>query len=191
MQKYKICEQSEFNSISNFSRNLGVDLYDSQLTVLGGYINNKLNIVNADRQVGITTLNIIYSLWACRNPLTKVAVVSNSRIFLKGIITSIVEKFVEKSEYLQIAINRRNLIQFSNGSNIHLMSDRESELFRGSTYDIIIIDNSAIIKNYKYLYCVINPILSSKSKFILINNFGEDAIKDIPNFPNEWNISKI
>lgn len=135
--------------------------YPRQKKLLRHLKKNRFSVVMGGRQTGKTLMGIVYILYVlfhCSD--TSVVIIGHNYASSLNILKRIREIFLESSIFdangIKIVLETYDRIQFSNGSFIEVRSATPSK-FKGSTYDIVILDEYAFFSEDQ-IYCVATEI---------------------------------
>lgn len=176
--------------------------YPIQKKLLRHIQKNRFSICKASRQSGKTLTSIVYILYVlfhCSD--TSVVIIGHNYASSLHILKRIREIFLESSIFekngIKIVLETYDRIQFSNGSFIEVRSATPPK-FKGSTYDIVILDEYAFFSEDQ-IYYIENEIFprsfsqyntkiiifSSLESWDFMNAFNklyDDALKGINQF---------
>lgn len=150
-----------------------INLYRPQKRLLKALTNYRFNIFLASRQIGKTTVTIIYALWVvCFQKDKTILIVANKEDTAKEILLRIKTAYQQLPNWLKPGVTEwaKTGVAFSNDSRI-LISTTSSSAARGLSINILIIDEMAAIPEYiieEFWNSVIPVISSSRSTKVFV-----------------------
>jgi len=164
MKKYVKIQHSERGTIP-------FELYPFQEDTLNSFINNEKNIVLKSRQMGISTLVSVYSLWLMLFHTDKnVVIISRTQDATKDIVTKIRFSLDNLPQWLRLKLTEDNRLslRFENGSQIKAASSSAGAA-RGNAASLIILDEAAFIPNANDVWTAANATTSTGGKSIILS----------------------
>ncbi len=173
--------------IEYFISKLDINLYEYQKDILKFWNENRFSILLSSRQMGISMLNTLLSLYFAVFEQKKIALFSIKHEIGRELFNKFKIFYSKLPMYLKPGIikSTSEVIEFDNNSSIQLVN---SNNYKGKLYDIFIIDNISnmsdnnkkiLIKEIVPLYASINNsriiIMSSDIHFDLFYKFVQDS----------------
>jgi len=150
-------------------------LYPYQIAVLREFVRNQFNIVLKGRQMGLTELIAMYSLWlAMYHPNKNVQIISLKDKVAKRLMRRIKYMYRNLPAHLQVpVINGRSgeygtaqEMEFSNGSTIMSIPTTE-DAGRSEAVTLLILDEAAMLRFADEIWAAALPTLSTGGSAIM------------------------
>jgi len=147
-------------------------LYDYQTDILKDLLQNRFNIVNKGRQLGLSTLLAAYCTWLMlfyksKNILvvaTKIDVARNIIDKVKIALNNLPEDiFISK-----VVTNNRHSIELANGSRIKA-STTSKDVGRSEAASLLIVDEAAHVDNLEELWTGLKPTMTRGGRCALVS----------------------
>lgn len=176
-------------------------LYPYQKTSLMDLMNNRWNIILKSRQLGISTLCALYSLWMALFQEDKnILIIATKTDVAKNMLTKVHEMYNNLPRWLkgkELPSEQNKLsIRFNNGSQIKAVSSA-GDSGRSDALSLLIVDEAAFISNFKEKWASIQPTLSTGGQAIVLStpngvgNWFHQTWQDAENGKNSWNFIKL
>ena len=147
--------------------------FNYQNDLLEAFQKHRFNIVLKARQVGITTLIGCYIFWYIYFYQNKnVLVVATKQEVAKNIIRIIRVASKNLPKWLtlsKILIDNRQSIELNNGSRVKATTTA-SDVGRGEAVSLLIVDETAFVKNADQLWIGLAPVISTGGRAILASS---------------------
>ena len=177
-EEFVKCAKDPQYFIENFcyiqSKNMGkvkFKLYPFQKELLTSLFLDKYIITNKSRQLGVTTLVALFSLWYILfNENKKVLCLSKSEDAAKNILTMIKYSLENLPNWLKMETTTYNELSISllNESSVKVKSGASSS-GRSESSNILILDEAAFIPNTEELFASTHPSLSIDGKCFVVS----------------------
>lgn len=139
-------------------------LYDYQEQLIRDFRENRFNVVNKARQMGISEINAAYSLWLMLFRRNKNIVTMATK---KSVAAKIVRKVRLGYQHLpkwlkisEILVDNVNSLEFRNNSRITALSTTEDS-GRSEAGSLMLIDEAAHIADLERIWTGIKPVIST------------------------------
>jgi len=145
--------------------------YDYQANAVRDFMANDYTIVLKGRQIGISTVVALLSLWMMLFHRDKnILVIATKQDTAKNLITKVRYAYDHLPIWLQVECTENNKLslRFKNGSTIKA-STAAGDSGRSEGLSLLILDEAAFIKNAEEIWVAAFPTLSTGGKAILIS----------------------
>lgn len=158
-----------------------IKLHDYQKNMLNEIDNNRFVLVRHPRQMGVTTMLILYItnyLLSENDEPTTTFFISNNMANSCEVLKKVKLLLLQIDPSMEFDIDRKNCIQLKN-KNILLAIGSSS--FKDYSVDNIVIDNANYIKNLDLLYSAFVPAMKKNGKLIMAsgNKSGSTFFKKL------------
>lgn len=146
---------------------------DYQLRMIDGFINERFNIIMASRQVGKTTVALVYMLWkAMFHGNLDIAILANKFLSAKEVLDRIKEAYEHIPSWLKPGAETFSATQiiFENGSRITCNSTSKDSI-RGRSCSIVYLDEFAhVAPSVAKEFWISNfPTISTGGQLIIVS----------------------
>jgi hypothetical protein len=139
------------------------NLYPFQEKVLKLFQNNRFDIINKSRQLGISTLVSAYSLWLMLFQKDKnVLVIATTQATAKNMVTKVRFAYQNLPSWLKIGATEDNRLSLRlvNGSQIKAVS-AAGDAARSEAVTLLVIDEAAFIDNIETIFTAAQQTLAT------------------------------
>lgn len=144
-----------------------------QLKILDAYQNNRFNIVMASRQVGKSTVSMIYLLWkAMFFENIEIAVLAHKLDAAKDVVSRIKDSYERLPSWMKpgVLLYNRTSIEFENGARIYASATTKNAV-RGKSVSILYLDEFAHVAPHIALefWTANYPTISTGGAIIIVS----------------------
>ena len=206
----KKCKKNVLYFAENFFHIVSLDkgrelikLYKCQKRVLRSLRDNRFNVVLASRQIGKSTLMMIYCLWVvCFQEDQRVLIVANKEQTAIELFRRVRLAYEMLPNYLKSGVVEwgKTGLQLANGSSIGI-STTSSDAGRGQSVNVLVLDELAHIDSHLLdkFWASVYPIISAskKSKILVASTpCGTDSLfhmlyTDAVKNDNGWKAERV
>jgi len=148
-------------------------LFDYQSKLLSDYKNNRFNIVNKARQLGISETSAAYALWMMLFRRNKnIVVLATKKETAKNIIRKVKTGLSNLPVWLILSKTTSDnvfSIEFANGSRIKAVSTAK-DAGRSEAGSLLIIDEAAHIENMEEIWTGLRPVVTAGGSVIMLSS---------------------
>ena len=167
------------------------DMFPKQEKFLQSLKDNRFNITNKSRQIGITTIVAAFILWFIWFHKDKnVLIVSKSREDSASVLKKIKEMIVKMPQFIQkmtyVDVDNVFSLELHNGSKITCLASTKKS-GRSESVSLLFIDEAALIDGLEEMWTAIKPTVSTGGNIIIAStpvgvfNMFHDMCKDAMN----------
>lgn len=177
-QEYAKCSSDYLYTINKYFKiehplkgKIPFHMFDFQENTLKDFINNRFNIINKSRQMGISTLVAAYSLInMIFKENYKVLVIATNQEVAKNLVNKVKVMYMNIPTWLRPKASEYNKLQisFENGSSIKAVASSPTA-GRSESLSLLIIDEAAFIENIDDIWASSQMTLATGGDAILLS----------------------
>lgn len=171
------------------------NLYPFQEDTLKQLKDNRFNIINKSRQMGISTLTAAFSLWMILFHKDKnILVIATKQDVAKNLVTKVRVMFENTPSWMKVTDTENNKLslRLANGSQIKAASS-SGDAGRSEALSMLIIDEAAFIEGIEEIWASSQSTLSTGGRAIILStpkgtgNFFHEMWTNAESGDNDFN----
>lgn len=160
-----------------------LDLWPFQLLLLNDFITHNRIVILKARQLGFTTLTLVYMLWRFTfYPGSTIGLFSRGEIEAMDLLERLVKMYRKLPDWMhadKVVVDNMHLFEVSTGSSARALSTKKGESF---TFKYLLFDEFDRFPDAKKLMENVKPTADAAGSQMII---GSIADKDVPKSPHK------